>query len=344
MPASPLTAAEAFGPHVLALDCAAETARIGEFMTRTVARRLNRRGVVLGVSGGIDSAVCAALSARILGPDRVFALLMPEQDSSDDSAGRAARLCEALGIPYVVENITASLEAAGCYRRRDEAIRTLFPAYGAGWRHKIVLSDSVFERERIPYFNLVVETPDGERMTARMPLEVYLQVVAATNFKQRIRKNMDYYHADRLNYAVIGTPNRLEYDLGFFVRGGDGLADLKPIAHLYKSQVYAMAAHLGVTEEIRRQMPSTDTYSLPQGQDEFYFSLPYDRADLLLFAMRNKISMEAAAPAIGLTVEQAERVARDFAAKQRMAARLSGDAYLVEKDVEAEAAPAAAAE
>lgn len=316
----------------LKLDYAAEADRIGTGIANIVSRSLNRRGVVLGVSGGIDSAVCAALSARAIGAQRVFALLMPEKDSSPDSTRRGRELCEHFAIPYVVEDITASLEAAGCYARALEAIRKIVPDYGPGWRHKIVLSASVLVRERIPYFELVVQSPDGRSSAQRMPVEVYLQVVAATNFKQRIRKNLEYYHAERLNYAVAGTPNKLEYDLGFFVRGGDGLADFKPIAHLYKSQVYALADYLGVPEDIRRQQPSTDTYSLPQSQEEFYFVLPYQDADMVLYGMDHGHSAQQVADATGLTAEQVERVSRDFAAKRRIAGRTLHDAYRIGDD------------
>ncbi len=312
----------ATGSATLALDCASEAQRIQTFLHQAVGRTLSRRGLVVGVSGGIDSAVCVSLAVRALGPDRVLALLMPEGESSDGSLIRGRRLCEKLGVQAVVEDISSTLAAAGCYERRDQAIRQLFPAYGAGWRQKIVISG----QGRLPYFTLVVESPSGERQAKRMPLEVYLQVVAATNYKQRVRKMTEYYHADRLNYAVIGTPNRLEYELGFFVRGGDGLADVKPIAHLYKSQVYAMAAHLGVTEEIRRQLPSTDTYSLPQDQEEFYFALPYEQADVLLHAMNNGQSPAEAAARLGLQTEMVEHVFKDFTGKRRLADRLLLDA------------------
>lgn len=308
------------------IDCAAETRRIGDFLRHTVARRLNRRGVVLGVSGGVDSAVCAALAARALGPQRVFALLMPEREASSGGRLRAERLCRRLGIAYRVEDITATLEAVGCYVGRDQAIRRLFPDYGPGWRNKIALAGS----GGTPWFNLVVESPSGEQMSQRMPHDVYLQVVAASNWKQRIRKANEYYHAERLNYAVVGTPNRLEYALGFFVRGGDGLADVKPIAHLYKTQVYALAEFLGVPEEIRSQPPSTDTYSLPQTQEEFYFALPFDRADRLLHAMASGSDPAEAGTRLGLDTQQVEAFWRDFAAKQKGADRTLRDALVIE--------------
>lgn len=311
--------------HALELDCAAEIRRIVDFLRHAMARGLRRRGAVLGVSGGVDSAVCAALAARALGPGRVLALLMPEREASDGGRERAERLCRQLGIEYRIEDISTPLEAVGCYTRRDEAIRRLFPAYGEGWRNKIVLSGN----SGTPWFTLVVESPEGERMSQRMPHAVYLQVVAASNWKQRIRKATEYYHAERLNFAVIGTPNRLEYALGFFVRGGDGLADIKPIAHLYKTQVYALADFLGIPDEIRSQPPSTDTYSLPQTQEEFYFALPFDRADRLLHAMDTGIEPAEVGRGLGLEPGQVEVFWRDFAAKQRVAARTLRDALVI---------------
>ncbi len=316
------------GAKALELDLAAEEARICDFLAHSV-RKLNRRGLVVGVSGGIDSAVCAALAVHAVGPGRVFCLLMPERDMVDDAHERGWRLCQHLHVAYAVEDIGPALDAVGCYRRRDEAIARIVPGYAPGWRHKIVISPAT--ESMIAHFNIVVENPAGEQSTTRMPVDAYLQVVAATNFKQRLRKNMEYYHADRLNYAVLGTPNKLEYDLGFFVRGGDGLADIKPIAHLYKTQVYALAEYLGVPEEIRRQLPSTNTYSLPQTQEEFYYALPYDKADIALHALLSGVPAREIAPGLGITPEQAEAVYRDFNGKRRAAERGLAEAMVLEE-------------
>jgi NAD+ synthase len=266
-----------------------------------------------------------------LGPKRVLALLMPDRDTPPQATARARGLCESLGIEYELQDIDPALMALGCYDRRDEAIRRLLPEYGQGCRHKITVADDLLGRDRVNYFNLVVEFPDGRCEKRRLPLEVYLQVVAATNMKQRTRKLVEYYHAERLNDAVIGTPNRLEYELGFFVRGGDGLADLKPIAHLYKTQVYAVARYLEVPEEIRTQTPSTDTYSLPQTQEEFYFALPYEQMDLLLYAYSHNVAAAEASRALRLAADQVERVYRDIVAKRRMASVLHREAVLIEK-------------
>ncbi|NQU75637.1 MAG: NAD(+) synthase [Planctomycetes bacterium] len=321
----------AFNTKVLDIDCKAVVERISEMIREAVGRTLHRRGVVVAVSGGVDSSVCAVLAAKALGAERVHALLLPEADSAAQTTDKGKLVCGFAGIEYDVENITPTLQALGCYRRRDEAIRRVFPEYADGYRQKITLAENLLGSERVNYFNLVVESPAGLQEKKRMPVDVYLQIVAATNMKQRTRKLLEYYHAERLNYAVVGTPNRLEYDLGFFVRGGDGLADVKPIAHLYKTQVYALARYLGLPDVICNQTPSTDTYSLPQTQEEFYFALSYDQMDLLLYAFLHDISTDQAGAALGLQSEQVQRAYRDIVAKQRAAERLSRPALLVEQ-------------
>ncbi len=280
-----------------------------------LARDLSRRGLVVAISGGIDSSVSATLSVKALGKDRVYGLLLPERDSSGFSTARGRQLAEHLGIKYEVFDIAPALEAIGCYSWRDDAIRKVFPQYAEGWKNKIVISGGL--EGRVNHFQLVVQTPSGEIKQERLGLREYLQIVAATNHKQRIRKTVEYFHADRLNYAVVGTPNRLEYDQGFFVKNGDGSADVKPIAHLYKTQVYALARHLGLPDEICNATPTTDTYSLAQGQDEFYFALPYKQMDLALYALNHGHPAAELAAAIGITEEQAQNVYRDIEAKRR---------------------------
>lgn len=293
-------------------------------------RSLRRRGLVVAVSGGIDSSTCLALAVRAVGPKKVFALLLPERDSSPRSSELGRLLCEHCGVEYAVEEISAVLEGAGCYKRRDEAIRQVFPEYDETYKQKIVVPP-LEERERLTYFSVVIQSPDGELKKGRLPVSAYLQVVAATNFKQRTRKMLEYYHADRLNYASVGTPNRLEYDQGFFVKGGDGLADIKPIAHLYKTQVYAMARHLGLPDQVTSSIPTTDTYSLPQGQDEFYFALPYDKMDLLLYAFNAGVTAEDAGAPLGLSGDQVNWVYKDIQAKRRTTRALHLQALKLEK-------------
>jgi NAD+ synthase len=312
----------------LAIDPERTAATIEEAIRRQVAT-LRRRGAVVGVSGGIDSSVVASLCARALGPERVLALLMPERDSSPTSSSLATLLVARLGVPSLVEDIAPTLTATGCYARQDEAVRAVFPDYKDGDGYKITLP-SILEGDRLNVSELTARATSGELRRSRMPPNAYLQLVAATNFKQRVRKMVEYYHADRLNYAVAGTPNRLEYDQGFFVKLGDGAADFKPIAHLYKTQVFALAEYLCVPDEIRRRTPTTDTFSLEQTQEEFYFALPYDKMDLCLYARNHGISAEDVAPAVGLTPAQVMRVFRDIDQKRRTTRYLHARPMLVE--------------
>jgi len=318
-----------FSAEALSIDAPTHLEQIGDSIRRQVLRDLRRKGAVVGLSGGVDSSVVAALCVRALGKDRVFGIFMPERDSSDDALTLGRLLSDHLGIEPVTENIGPTLQAMGCYARQDEAIQAVVPEYGDGWKSKITLP-SILEGDRLNVFRLTVEDPQGERQTARLPLKAYLQLVAATNYKQRVRKMTEYYHADRLHYAVAGTPNRLEYDQGFFVKQGDGAADFKPIAHLYKTQVYALAEALGIPEEIRGRPPTTDTYSLPQTQEEFYFALPYDRMDLCLYAFNHGISAEEVAPVVDLLSDQVERVFHDIESKRRATRYLHLRPLLVE--------------
>ena len=325
MPAISCAASE-----LLRIDPATEADRIAEAIRDLVLVQFRRKGIVLGVSGGVDSSVVAALCVRALGPERVVALFMPESESAPESLHLGRFLADNLGIRSILENITPILEGVGCYRRRDDAIRLALPEYGPGYKCKITLPDLLAE-DRYAVYSVVVQSPSGEIKKVRLSLDAYLGIVAASNFKQRARKMIEYYHADALHYAVAGTPNRLEYDLGFFVKCGDGAADFKPIAHLYKSQVYQLAEYLGISETIRNRPPTTDTYSLAQSQEEFYFSMPLEKMDLCLYGRDHGMKPAELAPMLGLTEAQAKRAFAMIDAKRRNARYLHAPPLLFGK-------------
>lgn len=316
----------------LSLDCAKEAEKIAARI-RELVSSFKRQGLVVALSGGIDSSVVGALCVHALGKDKVFGLLMPEKDSSPETLRLSQLIADSLGIDRHHEDITAALDAVGCYRCRNDAIRQVIPEYTDDSKCKIVLP-KVTDENRLRIFSVVVELPDGRQIKKRLTQQTYLDILAASNFKQRVRKMFEYFYADRLNYAVTGTPNRQEYDQGFFVKLGDGAADLKPIAHLYKTQVYQLAEFLGVPEDIRKRPPTTDTYSMPQSQEEFYFSVPYDKMDHCLYGLNHGVEAEDVGRGIDLTAEQVERVFKDIRNKRSTTKYLHMPPMLMEEVAE----------
>ena len=304
-----------FSPELLKIDCESELIMACQAIRDALGKKLHKRGLVVGISGGIDSSVTAALCVRAVGKEKVIGLQMPERHSAKDTMGLSSLIADHLGIQKVFVDITSILEAVGYYEKYDEAVQAAIPEYGPEWKSKIVVSD-ISDDKAYTLFSLVAESPDGRVVKKRLELNSYLAIVASTNFKQRIRKMLEYYHADLHNYAVAGTPNRLEYDLGFFVKLGDGAADIKPIAHLYKTQVYQLAKHLGLPEGIISRPPTTDTYSLPQGQDEFFFSVPYEVMDLCLYGKNHGLSAEIVGRHAGLPPARVNAIYQDIDRKR----------------------------
>lgn len=306
-----------FGKNSLALNVSEETERIVNGLRRNVHRVLHRQGVVVGVSGGIDSSTVLALCVRAFGPDRVVAILLPEKESSPESVTLGQKVAHHFGVQFIIEDITAALEGAGCYRRRDQAIRQVFPEFSDGWKSKIILPGNLLEQETLNVFSLAAINPEGKEFVARLPLHAYSQIVAASNFKQRTRMAMLYYHAELRNYAVAGTANKDEHDQGFFVKYGDGGVDVAPIVHLFKIQVYQLAQYLGVPEEIQKRTPTSDTYSGGSTQEEFFFRVPFELLDTVWFGYEQGASSSQIAQAVNLQVEQVERIISDLRRKKR---------------------------
>ena len=282
-----------------------------------VAYSLQRRGAVIGISGGIDSSVCLALSAKAFGPEKVTAIMLPEQDSSDDSKNLALKLADKFGVKTLEENITKALDGFGCYARRDEAIARVITDFDPEVdKAKIEIKQNI--GQNIPaIFSVTVIKPNGDVISKLLPAKEYLQIVAATNFKQRSRMSMLYYHAERLHYAVIGTPNKHEVEQGFFVKHGDGGADVMPIGHLYKTQVYQLAKYLGVPQEIIDRTPTTDTYTAEQTQEDFFYQLPYNIMDMIWYGWENNYSAEEVGKVMEKSTEEIENIYKSFERKQK---------------------------
>lgn len=306
-----------FHRDVLKLDAERETNRITTKLRQDIFDVLKRRGGVLGVSGGIDSAVVLALAVKALGTDKLVALLLPEQESSPESARLAREVCRQFGVSPIVEDVTGPLIGFGAYRRRDEAVRAIFPQYDSTYKLKITLPTGLLDRDTLNIFSATIISPEGEEKTRRLRPEQLRQIVAASNFKQRSRAAMLYYHAELHDYAVIGTPQKNEHDQGFFVKYGDGAMDVKPIGHLYKTQVYQLAEYLDIPREIRDRPPTSDTYSAGSTQEEFFFRLPFEMMDLLWYALENNVPAQRVSQEMELEEQQVQRVFDDLLRKER---------------------------
>jgi NAD+ synthase len=308
-----------FNKHVLEIDAAAETERIVASLRHNVRQILHRYGGVVGISGGVDSSVVLALCVRAFGAERVAAIMMPEKDSDPETERLSQMVAKHYRVEPVLENITPVLDGFGCYQRRDEAIRRIFPEYDAskGYKVKIGLPQNLLDDDTLNVFYLTIVTPQCEEKTTRLPIREYYQIVAASNFKQRTRMAMLYYHAELRNFAVIGTANKNEHDQGFFVKYGDGGVDVRPITHLFKTQIYQLAKFLNVPEEIQSRPPTTDTYSAPSTQQEFFFRLPFETMDLLWYAQENNVPVPEVSEVMGLSEQQVLRAFTDFSRKSR---------------------------
>lgn len=306
-----------FHQDILKIDPTAVSQELMSSLRQDVRQRLRRSGAVVGISGGIDSSVVLALCVGAFGPKHVVGVMMPEADSSRDSIVLSRLLADQYGVQTVVEDMTGALVGFGCYSRRNEAIKRVFPEFDPSYKAKITLPGDVLNSDALNVFSLTIISPEGEEKSKRLNLRDYLQIVAASNFKQRSRMSMLYYHAELRNYAVVGTPNRNEHDQGFFVKWGDGGYDVAPIQHLFKTQVFQLAEHLDVPSEICQATPSTDTYSAHSSQEEFFFRLPFELMDLLWYARENNVPVSDVAETMDLTEEQVERAWADQLRKER---------------------------
>jgi NAD+ synthase len=282
-----------------------------------IAKNLQRRGGIVGISGGIDSSVVLALSAKALGSNNVLGIMLPEQDSSNDSKMLAEKLAAKFGVNTLVEDITKALDGFNCYQRRDKAISRVIPNFNPKEdKAKIEIKQDITSNLP-PAFSITVIKQRDEVISKLLPVKEYLQIVASTNFKQRSRMAMLYYHAERLHYAVIGTPNKHEVEQGFFVKYGDGGADVMPIAHLYKTQVYQLAKYLGVPQEIIDRTPTTDTYTAEQTQEDFFYQMPFKSMDLIWYGWENNYSPQEVGKVMDKSTQEIENIYKNFERKRK---------------------------
>ena len=303
-----------FTKDVLKIECESEAERICLFL-RGQMRSMHREGIVIGLSGGVDSALCAALSAKAIGKDNIFGLVLPDKESSPQSAEFALKQAKQLGIKTITIDITPVLEAFGTYEKRDAVAQSIFPEFNERHKLKITLPSDILNRDSLNFFTLTVVDPEGATKNTRLNNEQARGIISATSTKHRTRMMTQYYYSEKYNYLVCGTTNKSEALQGLFVKYGDGGVDIEPLAHLYKNQVFQLAEYMGVIPEILSRAPCPDTYSAPVTDEEWYFRMPFRQLDLLLYAWENKVEISEVCRVMELSEEQLKRAYRDFTNK-----------------------------
>jgi len=306
-----------FSMSILDIDTSQEVSRISDFIRKMTFKNFKRKGAVIGLSGGLDSAVVAEICVLALGKERVLGLILPEKESNPISSEYARKQAKKLGIESTTVDITENLKSLKVYQRRNKVIKRIFPEFDESFVFHITLPQNLLETDRFNYHYITIEDRKGKRQKKRISGADWLEISACQNMKQRIRMIQLYYYAEKNNYLVAGTTNKTETAQGFYVKFGDGGVDIEPIAHLYKTQVYQLSRALGVINEIIERPPSPDTYSLPVTDKEFYFCLDYEILDLLLYAYEKNVPLDNLLEILGLKEQQVQRAFKDFKGKER---------------------------
>jgi NAD+ synthase len=311
-----------FNLDVLKIDPAQQLEKLSKFIVEQTRAVFRRKGVIVGLSGGVDSACIAAVAVHALGKEKVVGLILPETESNPVSSEYAQKHAQALGLEHRQIEITPTVDSVVQYEWRDEFIKKLIPEYRPGYKYNITLPTDFLERDAISFYSLQVQMPDGELKRKRLNVEEFRTITSFANIKIRARMLHLYAEAERRNLLVIGTTNRTEYILGDFCKFGDGGTDIEPITHLYKNQIYQLAEYLEVIPEIIDRTPSPDTFSLPVSDQEFFFRIPFAKLDYLLYAWEHDIPLNDAVNVLGIPEDTVKRAFKDFASKHRATAHL----------------------
>lgn len=317
---------------LLKIDAAHESKLVQDFMATQLRGTPKRDGIIVGISGGIDSAVVAALAVAAVGKDKVYGLILPEKESSPDSAKFAQLAIDKLGIRHHTVDLTDAVGAFAAYQTRDDVIKSIFPEYNENYRFNIYLPQNLLDVDRYNFYTLRVDDGQGNIKEKRLAKNQFLAITSAANVKIRSRMIALYFWGEQMNYMVAGTTNKTEFLLGDFCKFGDGGTDVEAISHLYKTQVYKLGELLGVPQEIIDRTPTPDTFSLAVSDQDFYFCLPFELLDPLLYAWEYKLDIDSVAKELKLSKEQIQRVYRDFDSKHTTTEHIRQLPYAIGRD------------
>jgi NAD+ synthase len=282
--------------------------KISYFIKDEVSNRFQKSGVVVGLSGGIDSSVTAALCAKSLGSERVLGLIMPEKESDSASQRHAQKVAEEYNIKTKIIDITPILESFGVYQNKEAIIKEKFPDFNSDCKYRIVVPPKIKNTIGIPFVEILDDK--GKQHKLKISSSEFLALTAATSIKHRVRMTMLYFHGEKNNLCVMGTTNKSEYLQGYFVKYGDGGSDIEPLVNLYKLQIYQLGKFLKIPEEILTKDASPDVWSFPTTDEEFFYSVPYDVVDLMLYAQENNLSIKDIQKLSNLSAEEIENLLR----------------------------------
>jgi len=316
-----------FDLDILKIDPEKELEKLSKFIVDQVNIVFHRKGIVVGLSGGIDSACISALAVHAVGKDKVVGLVLPEKESNPISSEYAIKHAQAMGIEHRQIDITPTVDSIVSYKWRDEFIQKLIKEYQPGYKYNITLPTDLLERDSFNFYKLQVQMPDGEIKTKRLNLNDFRTITSFANIKIRARMLHLYAEAERRSLVVAGTTNRTEFILGDFCKYGDGGTDIEPLSYLYKNQIYQLSEYLKVIPEIVNRQPSPDTFSLPVSDQEFFFRIPFDKLDHLLYAWEHDIPSSKAAKTLDLSEDAVIRAYKDFKSKNNVTAHLREMAY-----------------
>ncbi|MBN1406457.1 MAG: NAD(+) synthase [Calditrichaceae bacterium] len=311
-----------FNRDILKIDPEVELEKLSKFIIEQLRVVFRRKGIVVGLSGGIDSACMAAVAAHAIGKEKVVGLILPETESNPVSSEYASKHAESLGIEYRQINISPTINSVVPYQWRDEYIQKLVPEYQPGFKYNITLPTDLLERDAFSFYLLQVQIPDGEVIKRRLNLDEFRAITSFANIKIRSRMLHLYAEAEKRNLIVVGTTNRTEFILGDFCKYGDGGTDIEPITHLYKNQIYQLSEYLQVIPEIIERQPSPDTFSLPVSDQEFFFRIAFDKLDHLLYAWEHNVPEIEVTKVLEISEDGVRRAYKDFESKFRATAHL----------------------
>ena len=279
---------------------------ITNFIKNEVFEIYQKKGVAVGLSGGIDSAITAALCTKSIGSEKILGLILPEKESDVNSKNLALQIAEKYNIETKSIDITNILESFGVYENKERIVKEKFPNYNEKCKYRVVVPPKLENNIGMPFLEIL----DNENTLHKLKISSFdfLNLTAATSIKHRVRMTMLYNYAEKNNFAVVGTTNKTEYLQGYFVKYGDGGSDIEPLVHLYKTQIYEIANFLKLPEKIINQDASPDVWSFKTSDEEFFYAVPYNIVDLILYARERNLSINDISKFSNLSSEKIEKL------------------------------------